>query len=108
LTFPPARIEALGGIIDLRRNRTFRSRPESTKVSTTDREPAATYEAEYWIGVYSLLVANHEEALGRTEELTLTGDDEIAFLRSGLDTLRERLAYWRFRRGRDWLSSQPD
>jgi hypothetical protein len=57
---------------------------------------------------YSLLVAYHDEALGRVEELALSADADISFLRSSLDVVRERLAYWRFRRGLDLLDGPPD
>src|SRR5256885_13441320 len=91
LTYPPARIQPLGSIIVLPQNRALRSHRESTRVSPPNPEQTATYESEYWIAVYSLLVANHEEALGSVEGLTLPADCDINLIRSGLDTLRERL-----------------
>jgi len=68
----------------------------------------ATSEADHWIEIYSMLADQHEAALERVRESPLPGATEIAFIQSGLDTLRERLAFWRIKRGQDWLSSRPD
>jgi hypothetical protein len=69
-------------------------------------EGSVTSQADYWIEIYSLLFDHHERALERAQESVLSEATEVQFIRSGLDALMERLAFWRIRRGQDWLGSR--
>jgi hypothetical protein len=68
--------------------------------------PGATLEdADSWIAVYSELVRSTETALRKAQSRGPT--PEIQLLEVHLTSFRDRLAFWRIRRGRDELLARP-
>jgi hypothetical protein len=108
LAFPPARILSSGRIVELPTSAGPAFRLTDMDDEFRSADGTATSEADYWIEVYSMLVEHHEAALAWEQAPALSAAAEISFIQSGLDTLRERLAFWRIKKGQDWLNSHQD
>jgi hypothetical protein len=64
-------------------------------------------DADSWITIYGELVRSTEEALHQAQDRGPVSDPEIQLLQAHLSSFRDRLAFWRIRRGRDQLLQRP-
>jgi hypothetical protein len=60
-------------------------------------------EADRWIALYSGLVSSTENALRQAQSFNLTQIAETQLIQAHLGNLKDRLAFWRIRRGREQL-----
>jgi hypothetical protein len=64
-------------------------------------------DADSWITIYGELVRSTEEALRQAQSRGPVPESEIQLLNAHLSSFRDRLAFWRIRRGRDQLLQRP-
>jgi hypothetical protein len=72
-----------------------------------DNSQAIVDDADGWITIYGELVRSTEEALRRAQGRGPVPESEIQLLHAHLSSFRDRLAFWRIRRGRDELLRRP-
>jgi hypothetical protein len=66
-------------------------------------EYANATEADRWIALYTELVSSTENALRQARVANLTQTAEMQLIQAHLGNLKDRLAFWRIRRGREQL-----
>jgi hypothetical protein len=72
-----------------------------------DDSRAITEDTDNWITIYGELVSSIEDALCQAEDRGSIPEAEIQLLHAHLSSFRDRLAFWRIRRGRDQLLQRP-
>ena len=72
-----------------------------------DNSHAIMDDADSWIAIYGELVRSTEEALRQAQSRGPVPESEIQLLHAHLSSFRDRLAFWRIRRGRDQLLRRP-
>jgi hypothetical protein len=72
-----------------------------------DNSHAIMADTDNWITIYGELVRSTEEALRQAEDRGSLPEAEIQLLHAHLSSFRDRLAFWRIRRGRDQLLQRP-
>jgi hypothetical protein len=64
---------------------------------------ATVEEADRWIALYTGLVSSTENALRQAQSFNLTQIAEMQLIQANLANFKDRLAFWRIRRGREQL-----
>jgi hypothetical protein len=72
-----------------------------------DNSHAIMDDADSWITIYGELIRSTEEALRQAQTRGPVPESEIQLLHAHLSSFRDRLAFWRIRRGKDQLLQRP-
>jgi hypothetical protein len=72
-----------------------------------DNPHAVMDDADSWITIYGELVISTQDALRQAQAHGPAAEAEVQLLQAHLSSFRDRLAFWRIRRGRDQLLQRP-